>query len=226
MGAIGNFDTEKASDKSSVLIELHYLPSLEFFCQVISAKNLILEAHEHYEKQSYRNRCYINTDKGRQMLTVPVVKPNLKISIRNVQIDYRSHWQNIHWRTIQSAYAKAPFFEHYSGGLKKLIYQKHEFLFDLNGQLLSFCLDNLKLKLLISETVSYQEKAEQQIFDLRGLISSKNQSKLPSYYQPMPYHQVFGNAFVSNLSLIDILFCAGPASLQILKASQKVDLNK
>jgi predicted component of viral defense system (DUF524 family) len=217
---------DKVPEKKTLLTELHYLPSLEFFCHAISANKIIVEAHEHYQKQSYRNRCYINTDKGVQLLTVPIIKPTSKMKARNIEIDYKTRWQNVHWRTIQSAYAKAPYFEHYSESLKKIIYQKHLFLFDLNLHLLSFCLNSLKLVVPVSETVSYQDKAEQEIFDLRGLISSKNRSKTSSCYKAVAYYQVFGNAFVSNLSLIDLLFCAGPASLQILKASQKVDLNK
>jgi hypothetical protein len=202
------------------------LPSLEFFCALIGREHLILETQEHYEKQSYRNRCYINTDKGIQLLTVPVSKPASKIPSKDVRIDYQTNWQNIHWRTIQSAYAKAPFFEHYSESLKKIIFQYQEFLLDLNKNLLSFCLKSLKLNFSISESVSYEKEVSNEILDLRSAINAKNKGNDSSIYQSKDYYQVFGNAFVSNLSLIDLLFCAGPDSLRILKASQKVDLNK
>ena len=202
------------------------MPSLEFFCALIGREHLILETQEHYEKQSYRNRCYINTDKGVQSLTVPVKKPAGKIPAKDVRIDYQTNWQNIHWRTIQSAYAKAPFFEHYSESLKKIIYQDQEFLLDLNKNLLSFCLKSLKLTISISESVSYEKEVSHEILDLRSAINAKNKGNDSSIYQSKDYYQVFGNAFVSNLSLIDLLFCAGPDSLRILKASQKVDLNK
>lgn len=211
---------------NSILIELHYLPSLEFFCALIGREHLILETQEHYEKQSYRSRCYINTDKGIQLLTVPVSKPTGKIPSKDVRIDHQTNWQNIHWRTIRSAYAKAPFFEHYSESLKKIIYQDQEFLLDLNKNLLSFCLKSLKLNFSISESVSYEKEVSNEILDLRSAINAKNKGNDSSIYQSKDYYQVFGNAFVSNLSLIDLLFCAGPDSLRILKASQKVDLNK
>lgn len=211
---------------NSILIEMHYLPALEFFCALIGREHLILETQEHYEKQSYRNRCYINTDKGIQLLTVPVSKPAGKILSKLTRIDYQTNWQNIHWRSIQSAYAKAPFFEHYSESLKKIIYQDQEFLLDLNKDLLSFCLKSLKLTISISESVSYEKEVSNEILDLRSAINAKNKGNDSQIYQSKDYYQVFGNAFVSNLSLIDLLFCAGPDSLRILKASQKVDLNK
>jgi hypothetical protein len=208
------------------LIEPHYLPSLEFFCSILSFDKLVLEVTEHYVKQTYRNRCYINTDKGIQVLTVPIVRPTTKIIMMSARIDSQSNWQNIHWRSIQSAYAKAPFFEHYSDKLKNIIYYEHEFLVDLNAALLSFCLANLKLTIPISETMSYGNNVGKEITDLRNTIIAKNQSESSTFYQPITYLQVFGNAFVKNLSLIDLLFCAGPDSLRILRTSQKIDLNK
>ncbi len=208
------------------LIEPHYLPSIEFFCTIINFDKLLLEVAEHYAKQTYRNRCYINTDKGVQVLTVPIIKSPTKIILKNARIDNQSHWQNIHWRTIQSAYAKAPFFEHYSDKLKNIIYAQHEFLNELNLALLSFCLVSLKLTIPVSETMSYQKEVGKDIKDFRNMIIAKNQSESSTFYQPISYYQVFGNTFVRNLSLIDLLFCAGPDSLRILRASRKLDLNK
>ncbi len=216
----------KSAPNKVVIIEPHYLPSLAFFCGIISADEVVLEVKEHFEKQSCRNRCYINTDKGIQLLSVPITKTETKMVSKNVRIDYQSRWQNIHWRTIQSAYAKAPFYEHYSEALKEIIYQKHEFLFTLNLNILSLCLKNLKLSIPISETVSYEKEVGKEIKDLRSIINAKKHDKALSFYNSVPYYQVFGNTFVNNLSLIDLLFCAGPDSLRILKASQKVDLNK
>ncbi len=214
------------NNKKPILIELHYIPSIEFFCAILGCNELWLETQEYYEKQTYRNRCYIKTDKGIQILTVPVIKPEGKVISRNVKIDYQTRWQSIHWRTIQAAYAKAPFFEHYSENLKKILFEDHEFLWDLNRNLLSFCLKSLKLNFSISESVSYEKNSENSWVDYRSLIKAKKQGIESNFFKSVPYYQVFGNGFVSNLSLIDLLFCTGPDSLRIIKASQKVDLNK
>src|SRR5688500_16304808 len=94
-----------------ILLEVHYLPSIAYFSALYGADKIILKRHENYVKQTYRNRCYINTEHGRDMLTVPLSLPGSKASIADVKIDYGQNWMNHQWRTIQSAYGNAAFFE-------------------------------------------------------------------------------------------------------------------
>ena len=208
------------------LIEPHYLPSLEFFCAFLNYDELILEKQEHYVKQSFRNRCYINTANGVEMLVIPLREKRDKILLKDIRIDYGQKWQNNHWRGIQSAYAKAPFFEHYSDYIHQIVFSNHHFLFDLNKELLSFCLRSLKVDITVSETVSYEKVSVEEICDLRSSISPKKAYSSRSYYRPMSYYQVFGSTFAENLSFVDLLFCEGPGALAILRGSQKEILNK
>lgn len=210
----------------SVIIEPHYLPSLEYFCAIGNYEGIILEKHEHYVKQSYRNRCYINTAHGPQMLVVPLTQKHGKVSLKDVRIDNRARWQNNQWRTLQSAYAKAPFFEHYAGELNTLIYTDTDFLFDLCLSSLSFCLRNLGMKKEIISTQSYEKQPPEGVRDLRSQIVSKVPFVERPFYTPKPYYQVFGNVFASNLSLVDLLFCEGPRALTLLQASGREELNK
>jgi len=205
----------------SALIELHYLPSIEYFCSILQFDKVILERHEHFNKQSFRNRCYINTSQGKEMLTVPLTDKHGKVLITDIRIDQSSRWQTIQWRTIVSAYTKAPYFEHYSEALEKIIFSKTNFLYDLNFSLLSFCLQSLGLKISISESVAYEKSPDLSISDLRSQISAKKDYSTRSFYRPTPYLQVFGNTFVENLSVIDLLFSEGPHSHRHLKASGK-----
>ncbi len=211
---------------TSCLIEPHYLPSLEYFCALLHFDKIILEKNEHYIKQSFRNRCYINTANGVEMLVVPLSEKHGKVSLKEIRIDYTKKWQNNHWRGIQSAYAKAPFFEHYSHALRQIIFSDYQFLYDLNLALLSFCLRSMNLETKVSETVSYEKSVDEDIYDLRSSITPKEAYSGRLYYKPVPYHQVFGNAFAENLSFADLLFSEGPRSLAILKGSQKEILNK
>ena len=174
-------------------------------------------------KQSYRNRCYINTSQVVGMLSVPLTEKHGKVFVKDVRIDYSTKWQNIHWRTLLSAYKNAPFFEHYEEKLNKLIRKDHQFLFDLNLSLLSFCLTSLKWDKKLSESVSYQKTPDPSVQDLRSVIQAKKPYSDRAYYQPAPYQQVFGNMFVPNLSLIDLLFCEGPNAGRLIKASQTND---
>jgi hypothetical protein len=207
----------------TALIELHFLPSLEYFCALQKFDQIVLEKHEHYVKQGYRNRCYINTSQGVGVLTVPLTEKHGKVLVKDVRIDYSTKWQNIHWRTLQSAYKNAPFFEHYEEELHRQITKGHQFLFDLNLSLLSFCLKSLKYDLKLSESVSYQKTSDPSIQDHRSAIQAKKPYSERAYYQPVSYHQVFGSMFVPNLSLIDLLFCEGPNAGRLIKASQTTD---
>jgi WbqC-like protein family len=214
------------SEILNLLIELHYLPSLEYFCTLLQFDEIQLEKHEHYVKQSYRNRCHINTAHGIDMLVIPLTAKHGKTVIRDIRIDYSKKWQNNHWRTIESAYRKAPYFEYYSDDLRSILYSNKDFLFDLNLEFLSFCLKSLRFNPTLSVSVSYEKEPTSTVFDLRSQINPKNPVSERNFYKPVSYYQVFGSGFVENLSLIDLLFCEGPRAASLLLASQKEDLNK
>lgn len=201
------------------LIEPHYLPSLEFFCAVLPCDTILLEQHENFAKQSLRNRCYINTAHGPQLLSVPLHDRHGKILLKDVRVEAGKKWRNNHWRTIESAYRKAPFYDYYEGDLHEIIFRGHDLLFQLNLDLLSFCLRSIGVKKNISASVAFHAEAEKDVFDLRSQISDKKPFASRTIYRPSSYYQVFGNEFVPNLSLIDLLFCEGPESLAKLKSS-------
>jgi WbqC-like protein family len=210
----------------SLLIDLHYLPSQEYFCVLQQYDAIQLEKQEHYVKQSYRNRCYINTSQGPEMLIVPLTNKHGKVPIKDVRIDYSTKWQNNHWRTLESAYRKAPFFEFYSDELRKLVYSQNTFLFDLNSELLSFCLKSIRHKPMLSVSVTYEKIPDESFSDLRSVIQPKIPYWERPFFRPVSYQQVFGNQFAGNLSLIDLMFSEGPRAGSLLIASQNKGLNK
>ncbi len=197
-------------------IELHYLPCIAYFAAIQQAEVLYLEAHETFQKQSYRNRCYLATSQGRERLTVPVLKANRHTPIRAVEIDYREPWHIKQWRTWQTAYAKAPFFEFYADSFWEVLQRRPRFLFDLNEQFLTVCLYHLNLSPTIRHTDSYQREISGAMEDLRDKIHPKRTNGIIHAKQ---YVQVFGGPFQENLSILDLLFCEGPHALPILQAT-------
>jgi WbqC-like protein family len=197
-------------------IDLQYLPSLEYFCAILKNDEIIIEAYEHFEKQSYRNRCRIQTTNKIDTLSVPVQNGNKKVLIRDLKIDYSQDWTRRHWGAIHSAYGKSPFFEFYSEYFKNLLDKKPDFLFDLNLEILTICLKLLRLEKKIIFTENYQKNIEN---DCRGLIHPKSRYESNNLYQPLAYRQNFGNEFEPNLSILDLLFCQGNQSLSVLKES-------
>lgn len=209
---------------ASLLIDLHFLPSLEYFCLLSGYDSIVLEKHEHYVKQSYRNRCYINTTNGVEKLTIPLTNKHGKVPFGDVMIDYSTRWQNVIWRTIESAYRNSPYFEHYADDFHKIIYSNKSSIFELDLELLSFCLVSLKWSQHLAVTSSYEKIVNKPFSDMRSAITTRNTYIAREFYRPAPYYQVFGNSFEENLSVLDLLFCTGPEAGRILKES--VELNK
>lgn len=170
-------------------------------------------------KQSYRNRCYIKTSQKIETLIVPVCRGNSKVPTREIEVDYDQLWVKNQWRSIQSAYGKSPFFEHYAGLFSKIYEKKHRYLFDLNLDLLTLCLDLLEIEVNMSHTNIYEKDPLPPLKDFRNLIHPKKSYKNNGLLEPCIYNQVFGNNFASNMSIIDLLFCEGPNARHILLQS-------
>ena len=204
---------------SGIVLELQYLPSLEYFTALIKHERVRIEAHEHFQKQTWRNRCQILTVQGVDTLIVPVQEGRSRVPIREARIDYRQPWINRHRRAIQSAYGKAPFFDHYAELIGSVYQRRPAFLFDLNWELLTICLNSLGWKKTPVLTESYQPIIDQDFTDGRSVIHPKRPFVQRPFYRPVFYPQTFGEQFFPNLSILDLLFNQGPESKYILQQS-------
>ena len=204
-------------------IDLQYLPSLEYFCALLKHDKITIEAHEYFEKQSYRNRCRIQTTNKIDTLTVPVKNGNSKVLIKDLRIDYHQDWTRRHWGAIHSAYGKSPFFEFYADYFRFLFEKKPDFLFDFNLDLLTICLKLLRLEKTIIFTENYEKDVKN---DFRGQVHPKRHYQENQLYQPVKYRQNFGSEFEPNLSILDLLFCQGNQSLKILQESLIIEQKK
>ena len=199
---------------ASIILSTAYLPPAEYFARIINAKEVLIEREENYLKQSYRNRCYILSVSGPQALTVPVYLGSFhKTSIKDIRIDYSKRWQQVHLGAMVSAYSSSPFFLYYYEELEKIILTNHDFLLDLNMELLMAVIKMLKLKVKISYTTDFAPliKADN---DFRYTISPKKKSD----YVNKPYLQVFSQekGFTGGLSIVDLLFNMGPDAVKYL----------
>lgn len=199
-----------------ILIESQYLPSIAYFTLIANSDEVFIETNENFEKQSYRNRCEIIGSNKVQNLSIPVHHGGRKIAIKELTIDYKQKWSNNHWRAIQSAYGKAPFFDFYGDYFEQEIKAGYATLFELNSRLLTLCLKLLKLKPSFSELSKYSKYAPEGVIDFRSLVHPKKTIDTLTWFKPKPYHQIFGKDFVPNMSILDLLFCMGPDALEVL----------
>lgn len=205
----------------TAVIEAHYLPSIEYFCALLPYQTIRLEAFEHFQKQTYRNRAYILGANNIQSLTIPVIKGNSKVVVKDLKIDNSQRWNSEHWRSIKSAYGRAPFFEYFSDYFQAAYASPTEYLLDFNEQLLTICLELLQLKKTCDRTSAFDLELKSGPDDHRGMITPKKDYISREYFSPAAYIQVFGKNFVPNLSVIDLLMNEGPNAGSILLKSKK-----
>ncbi|WP_215224478.1 WbqC family protein [Echinicola shivajiensis] len=206
-------------EKRELLVDLFYLPPIEFFAAIEGYDKIVLEKEGNYQKQTYRNRAAINLSNKVETLSIPVIGGNKKVKYNKVKIDYRQKWQNIHLRGIKSAYGKAPYFEYFYPYFEDIYKEQIGSLFELNHRLLTLCLKLLQIKVKVEVSSIYEECPEME--DLRGKIVAKQSYEARDIYSPVPYNQLFGLDFAPNLSVIDLLFCEGPGSLELIRQSKK-----
>jgi hypothetical protein len=202
--------------QNRILLSCAYLPPLNYFAELVHAEEVYIEKCEHFEKQTYRNRCTIYGANGRLDLVVPLVHCKEKTRIDEKKISYVHPWQNQHWKSICSAYRSAPYFEFFEKDFEEFFRQRHEFLFDFNLALTQRLLKVLRIQKELQFTGVF-EKSPAEIKDLRRLSEPKifnNEINAETYYQ------VFGNkfGFIPNLSIIDLLFNEGLNTLKVLSA--------
>ncbi len=208
----------------SIVLHPTYFPTIAS-AAVIVQHPVVWEVFDNYQKQTYRNRCYICNDLGKHMLSISIQHvggSQGKQSYREVKIDNSFPWQRQHWRTLATAYRTSPFFEFYEDDLAPLYQQEFTYLMEFNLATAAFICDCLQIKTPSSKTTTY-ETSPVENSDGRFLASIK---KKPPFEQE-PYIQVFGDrhGFVKNSSVLDLLFNEGPNALSYLKAFNTDFLN-
>lgn len=200
-----------------VVIEPQYLGSLEYFALLTQFDEVCFEIHDSFAKQTYRNRAYLLTSNKIQPLVVPVSYANGDVT-KEVKISYTERWIKDHWGAFYSGYGKAPFFEYFNEDMKSIWNRKFNYLIDLNLEFFKICCKILQVNIEISFTAEYQSELEN---DFRSVINPKKPFSDRKIYQASPYSQLFGNTFVPNLSIVDLIMCEGPNAAQILSNSNQ-----
>lgn len=207
----------------SIILSSAYNAPIQYYTKFLLGEDILIEQHETYVKQSYRNRCIINATDGAMPLSIPVVySSSERTKMNDVLISDHGNWQHTHWNAIVSAYNSTPFFEYYRDDYEQLYFQEYVSLIDFNDRLLRLTLQNLHLQdVKFNYTSCYYESQLEGDIDYRNSIHPKQNYSQDERFVAKEYYQIFAdrNGFIPNLTILDLLFNMGNESILVLQSS-------
>lgn len=202
---------------SNIIIHPSYFPSISHFVAISKADIVTFEMEDNFQKQTNRNRMYIYSPNGLQLLNVPIKHTKEKHQrIKEVKIENDFDWQKQHFKSLEAAYRTSPFFEYFEDDIACIFQKKHTFLMDLNMETMAVVSKCLKLEFDYDETQEYFHEINDKT-DFRNLINGKKDNASFEAYT-----QVFGDkhGYLNNLSILDLLFNEGRYALDYLKKQE------
>jgi WbqC-like protein family len=200
----------------NLLIHPTYFPSISHYVTMVGAEKIVFEIEDNFQKQTNRNRAYIYSPNGIQLLNIPVKhSKEAHQKTKDIKIENDFDWQKQHFKSLEAAYRSSPFFEFFEDEMLPIFEKKHHYLMDLNFESIDLVAKCLRLKLDYTTTSEYFKKVDASaMLDCRALVDGK---KDKSDFEV--YTQVFDNkhGFLNNLSILDLLFNEGKYALDYLK---------
>lgn len=193
-----------------------YFAPISQYMAILQNDAIVFEVEDNFQKQTYRNRCYIYASLGKLQMNVPIIRTHdsmIKQKTKDTKVDNEYAWQKRQLKTLQAAYRSSPYYEFYEDDIMPIFETKHNFLQDLNIKTHEFILDALLEDISFSKTTEYLK--EPIMKDSRILATPKFKSP----FEFKPYTQVFDDkyGFIPNLSILDLIFMEGPNAISYLK---------
>ena len=198
-----------------VVLPLTYWGSVEYFANMIKAKDVVVDVNENYVKRSERNRTEIITANGVMTLTVSLCNANRpKTPMRDVRIDYSKRWQHQHWMAIVSAYRSSPYFDMVADRIASFYEKEWKFLVDYNREILMAECELLGWEPTFRFSEEYVKPQE-------GVVDLRPKKRGTTFVAPQ-YFQLFSDRmpFVENPSMLDLLMCEGRDALDLLRRAE------
>lgn len=192
---------------------LYYWGPISYYAQLIRYSKLNLEGHDSYVKQSYRNRCYIDSPNGELLLNIPIDHQH-KGKMLETRYNSRDHWQQKHWQALLTSYNSSPFFDALAPELQAFYKRDYPSLAALNFETTKIILQWLRYDGSFSLSKSYDLNPQEED-DHRDAFDAKrrDQKKIARYVQVFDHK----TGFKPELSILDLIFNEGPATWDYLQ---------
>ncbi|MBV2166795.1 MAG: WbqC family protein [Kaistella sp.] len=196
-----------------ILLPIFYLPPISWFAVFLKVENeVVLEQFENFPKQTYRNRANIYGANGRLSLIIPTRHTGKRV-MKETEISHRENWQQLHWKSIKTAYQSSPYFEFYEEKLEKIFEFETDSLIKFNLNALKIIQDILKTEKAYSLNNEYVK------IPLEENYREKFSAKKETEFEMEEYYQTFSDklGFEKDLSILDLICNKGPETLTYLK---------
>lgn len=200
---------------NNIVIHPTYFPSISHFVAMVQADTITYEMEDNFQKQTNRNRMYIHSANGIQMLNIPIKHSKTDYQkYKDIQIEDAFGWQKQHFKSLEAAYRTSPYFEYFEDDIRPIFELKQVFLLDMNLKIHEILTDCLGIKLEYAKSEEYFKELPGNYKDFRHLANGKKDNNTFSSYT-----QVFDdkNGFINNLSILDLLFNEGRHAGEYLK---------
>ena len=197
------------TDTDICMLSSAYFGPIQWYQKLNRHREVLLERHDNFLKQTFRNRCVIATANGPQALSVPIERyDGLKRCMKDIRVSNHGRWRHVHWNALVSAYGESPFFEFLADDIRPFFEKRWDYLFDFNLEITHKLCELLDIEPSIALTTRYEAKPN--CLDFREAIRPKR--PLPDNdFTPRRYYQVYErkHGFLPNLSILDLLFNMG-----------------
>jgi hypothetical protein len=227
--------------KKIAIIQSNYIPWKGYFDIIARVDEFIFYDDVQYTRRDWRNRNLIKTSQGLKWLTIPVeVKGKFEQRICDAKIN-SSKWTDEHLKTIQHNYTKAKYYQENKDWLENLYEKaaKEKYLSQVNFLFIQEIMKFLEIKTQLKWSMDYHSSGsktdrildiaikakadvylsgpsaksylQEEKFNQHGIqVEWMDYSGYPEYPQLYP-------PFEHGVSILDLLFNAGPNSRKYLK---------
>lgn len=193
-------------------------PNVYWWGKTLGHQKVFLDAAEHFEKMSLRNRYMIANATGVLSLSIPLAQGRQqRNAMQAVLIDNNAPWQQQHFRSIKTAYNRSPYFEYFEHDIQALFATPFEKLVDFSLATITLTAQLMGQKLAMELKSDYLKNYDDSVLDIRRNFKA-NQYATNALLYPT-YAQVFEDrlGFLPNLSILDLLFAEGKNAKNFLK---------
>jgi hypothetical protein len=227
--------------KRVAVVQSCYIPWKGYFDLINLVDEFVLYDDRQYTRRDWRNRNRIKTPQGTRWLTIPVqVKGKYLQRIDETLVDGLT-WRAQHWRSLHHSYAATPHFKELGPRFVPLYEEgSEERLSMINRTFIEEVCDILGIETKLSWSTDYEaegnrserllslclqtgaatyvsgpsarEYLDEALFAEHGIaVEYMDYAGYPEYEQPHP-------PFEHAVTILDTLFCTGPAAPTYLKS--------